>query len=203
LRALKNGISMALVKVDYDSFGRVVGISKMTKSDALERNLGGEKLLWSQSPHPTASFHGSTIFTFVFGIFWTCMVFWMVNQQNKNGSHSPAFFGYFMVAFGIFFILSSLSDVFRAYFSIYGITERRLMIVRKYPWSVELESFFSQDIEFVKKVRKHDGRGNIIFKTIKVKSGKGYRDTDIGFFGVDDVDSVESIVMQNFRNNLK
>ena len=108
-----------------------------------------------------------------------------------------------MVAFGVFFILMSLSDFYRAFFSIYGITDKRLLIVRKYPWSVELESFFSQDIEFVKKVKKNDGSGNIVFKTIKVRSGKGYRDTDIGFFGIDDVDSVEQIIIRNFRNNSK
>jgi hypothetical protein len=175
----------------------------MTKTDALQRNLGGENLLWSQSPKPSASFRGSTIFTFIFGIFWTCMVIWISNQPSKNGSHNPAFFQYFMAAFGIFFILMSLSDFFRAFFSIYGITDKRLMIVRKYPWSVELESFFSQDIEFVKKVKKNDGSGNIVFKTIKVRSGKGYRDTDIGFFGINDVDSVEQIIIRNFRNNAK
>jgi ABC-type polysaccharide/polyol phosphate export permease len=90
----------------------------MTKSDALERNLGGENLLWSQPPKPIAAFRGSTIFTLVFGIFLTCMVIWISNQSSKNGSHSPAFFGYFMVAFGIFLILASLSDFFRAIFSI-------------------------------------------------------------------------------------
>jgi hypothetical protein len=174
-----------------------------TKSDALERNLGGENLLWSQPPKPIAAFRGSTIFTLVFGIFWTCMVIWISNQPSKNGSHSPAFFGYFMVAFGIFFILASLSDFFRAIFSIYGITDKRLLIVRKYPWSIEVESFYTQDIEFVKKVQKNDGSGNIVFKTIKVRSGRGYRDTDIGFFGVDDVDTAEQIVVRNFRNNAK
>jgi hypothetical protein len=171
----------------------------MTKSDVLERNLGDEKLLWSQSPKPSASLRGSTIFTFVFGIFWTCLVIGLFNQPNKNGSNDPIFFKYAMAAIGIFVTLAAFSDSFRAIFSIYGITEKRLLIVRKYPWSVELESFFSQDIEFVKKVKKNDGSGNLIFKTIRVRSGKGYRNTDIGFFGVDDIDSVENIVIQNFR----
>ena len=175
----------------------------MTKLEALERNLGGEKLMWSQSPHPSASISGSTIFTFGFGISWTCMVIWISNQPAKNGSHSPTFFSYFMVAFGVFFIAASLSKFYQAIFSVYAITDKRLLIVRKYPWPIEVESFYAQDIEFVKKVQRNDGSGNIIFKTIKVRSGKGYRDTDIGFFGVNDVDSIEKIITENFRNNLK
>jgi hypothetical protein len=173
----------------------------MNKADALQRNLGDENLLWSQSPQPTASLSGSTVLTFVFGIFWTCSVIGMFNQSSKNGSSEPAFFEYFMVCFGSAFILKSLSDFFRAFFSIYGITNKRLLIVRKYPWSVELESFFRRDIEFVKKVKRNDGSGNIIFKTIRVRYGKGYRDKDIGFCGIDDVDSVEKIIIQYFRSN--
>jgi hypothetical protein len=139
----------------------------MTKSDALQRNLGGENLLWSQSPKPSASFRGSTIFTFVFGIFWTCMVVWISNQPSKNGSQNPVFFKYFMVAFGVFFILMSLSDFYRAFFSIYGITDKRLLIVRKYPWSVELESFFSQDIEFVKNLKRTMAVATLFSKQLK------------------------------------
>ena len=173
----------------------------MTKTEALERNLGGENLLWSESPKPEASFRGHAIFTFVFGIIWTLFVIWMSRLPAKNGSNDPIVFRYVMPAFGVFFVLMSLSGVFKSFFSIYGITNRRLLIVRKYPWTVEMESFFSQDIEFVKKVRKADGNGDIIFKTIKTRSGKGYRDTEIGFFGINDVDSVERIIIQNFRNN--
>jgi hypothetical protein len=175
----------------------------MTKADALQRNLGGENLKWSQSPKPAASIRGSMVFAFVFGVFWTCMVIWMSDQQTKSGSKSPMVFSYFMVLFGIFFIVMSLSDFYRAFFTIYGITDKRLLIVRKYPWSVELESFFSQDIEFVKKIKKNDGSGDIVFKTIKVRAGKGYNDKEIGFLGVSNVDSVESIIIQNFRNNTK
>jgi hypothetical protein len=173
----------------------------MTKAEVLERNLGGENLLWSESPKPEASFRGQTIFIFIFGIIWVCFMLVLTSIPDKNGSHTPGFFRYFMAAFGVFFILLSLSDVIRAFFSIYGITEKRLLIVRKYPWAVEFESFFKQDIEFVKKIKKNNGSGNIIFKTIRVQSGKGCRDKDIGFLGINNVDFVEEIIIKNFRND--
>ena len=170
----------------------------MTKADVLKENLGGENLLWSQSPHPAALFRGHSALLFVWGIIWTSLVVWMFGRQGKNGS-VPFFFHWLMITFGVLFTLGSFTDVFKAAFSIYGITNKRLLIVRKYPWSIVVESFFAQDIEFVKKVRKTNGTGDVIFKRIRVPSGKGYRDKDIGFFGLDDVESVEQMIVRNFR----
>lgn len=126
------------------------------------------------------------------------MVVSMFDQPNKSGK-PPGAFRFFMIGMGIFITLSFLLDAGRSFFTWYAITNKRLLIVRKLFWSSEVESYYNQDIDFVMKTKWKNGSGNIVFKRIREKSGKGYSNTDIGFFGIKDVEQVERLITRVFR----
>jgi hypothetical protein len=127
------------------------------------------------------------------------MVF-ILSQPSKNGNAPPFLLQLLFIAFGIVFSLSSFRDVLVASWSIYGITNQRLIIITRYPWKSVVQSFYTNDIEFLKKERRDDGSGNFVFKTIRAPYGRGgYRDKDIGFFGIKDVNAVETLVASQFR----
>jgi hypothetical protein len=172
----------------------------MTTMDSLKNNLGDEKLLWSEKPRAWALFRGRNLFVFVFGIIWTIFVFGIFSHPSRN-NFGNNFAGLIMVILGISLIISTFLDVFKAFFSVYGITPRRLLIFRKYPWSFEFEfeSLFREDIDFVRKIKNRSGGGNIVFKTIMDGYGRRNRGRDVGFFGIDNVDSVERLVIETFR----
>jgi hypothetical protein len=171
----------------------------MNKYQVLQNNLmPDENLLWSEAPSPLASFRGSSIFGFIFGIIWTCLVASSFSASGRNGK-PPLLFDIAFVGVGVVFTSLSLRDAAAAIFSVYGLTNQRLIIATRYPWKSVVQSFWGRDIEFLKKERRDNGSGNLVIKTIKVKAGRSYTDKDLGFFGIKNVDSVESLIIQNFR----
>ena len=171
----------------------------MNKFQLLRDDLGrGEDLIWSEVPSAWASFRGRSILTFVWGIIWTGLVIFMFTLPSKNGG-PPDLFRVLFVGFGIVFTLSSFRDVITATWSIYGVTNQRVIILTRYPWRSVVQSFYKNDIEFLKKERRDDGSGNLIFKTIRARQSRGYYDKDIGFFGIKDINAVESLVARQFR----
>ena len=88
------------------------------------------------------------------------------------------------------------------FWTLYGITSSRLIIVHPSMLSSVIESYYPPDIDFIKKTRKKSGAGNLVFAAIREKSGKSCRTVEIGFFGVQNIDSVESMVLslKNAKN---
>lgn len=169
----------------------------MTKYDTLQAELGtGEKLLWSEEPNALGYLTIETAFPLVFGILWILMVSLSFSYSNHDSDLWP----YFFISVGLAITGSGLWSVMKPCFTIYGITDQRLVIVRRYPWTAVTESYFSTDIDFTRKTRNRQGNGRIVFCRTPHNGRRGrtyYR--DVGFFGIVDVDSVEKLIRDTFR----
>ena len=112
----------------------------------------------------------------------------------------PVWFGLLIGAFIVYSIISSICEALGTY---YAITDRRLIIYKNSFASSAIESYYPQDVDFIKKQRRKNGSGSICFTALKELGRKGQtRVIEIGFFGIKDVDSVEVAIL-TLRNEEK
>jgi hypothetical protein len=97
---------------------------------------------------------------------------------------------------------SFLSELIGAFRTFYGITSKRLIVLQPSLFSIEIESYYSMDIEFVRKKRWESGAGNIVFGVVKERGGKRTVTVLVGFFGIKDVDAVEGMIL-DLKNPIK
>jgi len=102
------------------------------------------------------------------------------------------FFGIIVILVFGSFILQAVS----AFWTFYAITTKRVIILHPSMFSTIIESYYPPDIDFLKNRRKSDGSGNIIFAAVREKKRKRTETVEIGFYGVDDVDAVEAMILQ-------
>jgi hypothetical protein len=142
----------------------------------------GEELLWSQAPNPVTRLTGKRG---LIGIF-APLVFATIFIYSGFGSR------WFFVLFACLAVGSVIYELIAAFWTLYAITSRRLIIVHPSAGST-IESYYPEDIEFIKKRKNRIGNGSIIFAAL-TESGKRVHTVEIGFFGIRDVDHVESII---------
>lgn len=185
-----------------------------------------ENVLWVGVPDPMAllkrrvmsSFPGALIFIVVLVV-----IFFAFTQMNSmfnqmpsgmfggRGASPAGFFSLFRIAFlGIlaFIVLKPVWNYLKQIRSVYVVTNQRVFtIVRAF--TTDIQSYGPQHIEFVK-VRYYGGDyGDVIFD----REMHSYRDYDqpwgsrtrthvveIGFFGVQDPNKVEALLLENFVN---
>jgi hypothetical protein len=169
----------------------------MTKQQTLQNNLADELLLWSEEPEATAYFGWGVAGGILFCFMWLSMVVFGFSDSPEE--FNPI--GLIFITLGLFFLGSTIWEPLTALFTIYGITNKRLLIVRSFPWGNEVESYFGPDIDFIKKTEKANGRGSIVFTTVQYTGGKGrISQKDIGFIGIDNVNRVEALIVKTFRS---
>lgn len=77
----------------------------------------------------------------------------------------------------------------------YAITDRRLLIVERYP-ARRVTSYTASDIQAIERTERADGSGDVIFRREQSYQRRAYSGSlgmarKIGFFGVSDVRRVE------------
>jgi hypothetical protein len=165
----------------------------MTKHQLLQSELRpGETLLWTEEPDALAFVTGERVFIVLLGVAWLSMMGFMT--EGFSAGSWP------FLLFGALFLVNALWETSKAFFTVYGLTESRLLIVRAYPWSQDVESYIDRDIRFLRKARRKLGGNDVVFTTISSEGSKGrVHHRDIGFFGIDDADLVEALIEKNFR----
>lgn len=168
----------------------------MTKRQLLQSELHpGETLLWTEEPGALAFLTGERVFTLLFMIAWLSLAGLMAIGDESSGTFSILF-----VLFGAVGLVTTLWEVAASFFTLYGLTESRLLIVRAHPWSQDVESYIDRDIRFLRKTRRKLGRSSVVFTTVSYEGSKGrIHHRDIGFFGIDDPDLVEALIEKHFR----
>ncbi|WP_404425804.1 hypothetical protein [Nibricoccus sp. IMCC34717] len=78
----------------------------------------------------------------------------------------------------------------------YAITNRRLVILHPTLSFSDLESFYAMDIDFIRTRKFRSGAGSLVFASVRERSGKRTETIEKGFFGVRDVDLVESYILK-------
>ncbi len=167
-----------------------------------------EKLIWVDRP-ASASHHAfSSIGSFLFGIpffafavFWT----WMASEPlRRGGIDGPPGFSYFFPMFGIPFLLIGLAmlltplwSAFAAKHTIYALTNKRLIILTRYPvrnfqfWPLE-------NLDDITRTGTADGPGNLYFAKKAHYNSKTRRTTlkAIGFIGIDQPLKLEQAILE-------
>jgi len=162
----------------------------MTNTQKITADLQpDEKLLWLEEPDPFALYFGKkSLFGFLF--FAGFMAFFIFASLTMTDNASW-FFGFFT----ILILGSSVYEFAGGYWTLYAITNRRLIILHPSMFSTVTESFYPPDIDFIKKKKTRSGAGNLVFAAVRERKGKHTETVEIGFFGVDEVDAVETLVL--------
>jgi hypothetical protein len=147
----------------------------------------GEELLWCEEPSPGTYFLkksgllGVLLFGFVLGV--------AICAEPDGSGH------WILIFFSVLLFGGLVQEAIAAFRTLYAITNRRLVILHPAMLSTELESYYPPDIDFVKKTKRKNGSGSIIFAAVRERSGKRTQTVEIGFWGIEDVDAVETLLL--------
>jgi hypothetical protein len=167
-----------------------------------------EKLIWVDRPasviHHAFTSIGSFLFGipfFAFAVFWT----WMASEPlRRGGIDGPPGFSYFFPMFGIPFLLVGLGmllaplwSAFAARHTIYALTDKRLIILTKYPvrnfqfWPLE-------KLDDITRSGSTNGPGNLYFAKKTQYNSKTRRTTSraIGFIGINQPLKLEQAILE-------
>jgi hypothetical protein len=173
-----------------------------------------EKLLWCGKPTPQRAFWAAS-FIWFFAVPWTAFaIFWIWGAAGMGSDMgerplSPGFnMRFIFPLFGLPFVfvgLGMLSAPFWAYSkatkTVYGITNKRLLIIVDTGRSRTVQSYGSDDIGDIKRTERPDKSGDLTFAQQMTSTSKGgQRTTDIGFLGIPEVRSVENLLRATFNN---
>ncbi len=146
--------------------------------------------MWCEEPGPIAFLIGRQGFVgaIFFSVFFA-MVYFATEADSQRS------FLWFLGFIAVLVYGSFLGDCVSALRSLYAITNKRLIILHPSLVSTEIDSYYAYDIDFVKKKKSWRGSGNLLFAAVTEKGGKRTYTAQIGFFGVDNVDAVEKLVL--------
>jgi hypothetical protein len=160
----------------------------------------GEKLAWVGRPRPGRMVLVS-IPIFVFGIFFGGFaVFWTV-----MASHAPfpmALFGLPFIAVGFGMLASPFWSWYSASRTCYAVTGRRAITWEPGLWDgCRVRSYAPDHLRRMWRNERGDGSGDLVFEEITTYGARGRRNvTRRGFFAIEDVRSVESLIRSTFPN---
>ncbi len=167
-----------------------------------------ERIAWSSAPRP-ARLARRTLPIVLFGIPWTAFaIFWIAGASGfkmPELSHGTGLFPLFGVPFvliGLGMLSSPYWAARKAASSAYVVTNERVIILESGVFGgVTIRSFLPHHLSEIRRVQLPDGSGDLILDTEVTTNGKGSRSTtDIGFFGIPDVKSVETMVQSVARS---
>ena len=162
-----------------------------------------EKVLWTSAPS-TARMARKAIPSVLFGIPWTAFaVFWMAGASGFQWPNFNDGMGLFPL-FGIPFVLVGLGMLSAPFWAArkatataYAITNQRAIIFSKATFGgFNVQSFAPRQLGNIRRVQFADGSGDLILSQKTTTNSNGdARGIDIGFFGIPDVQKVESMVV--------
>lgn len=136
----------------------------MANSDAFsDRLLPGEHLIWDGAPASGLIFTARDLFLIPFSMVWLgFVVFWIWGVLSSGGGLF-ALFGVAFLAVGLFFMVGRFAiDAWLRGGTRYGLTERRILILRKRP-SVEFTSIELDQLPQIRITERPNGAGTIRF----------------------------------------
>lgn|GEM_PF-5840766 len=94
-------------------------------------------------------------------------------------------------------ILSPVGTIIRAMSTLYAVTDKRAMIITKWPKS-DFQSFGKTDINAVKRVEHSSSMGTVYFSEEKIRTRKSTKTVDLGFIGIRDSIYVNALLRHHF-----
>ncbi len=173
----------------------------------------GEELLWVGKPTPLrvvlangeliAGLFSVALLIFVFVMFSN---FRMPSFQSPAGSSFSPFslfnwFPLFFAAIALFTVGRPLYEFFMATRTIYGLTDKRALIIKHSLSGKSVESY--TEIDQLERTSLDNGKGDLVFARLSTryrrKGGYRTRTRKIGFFGIDNVREVEALMLRSLK----
>ena len=164
--------------------------------EAQRQISSGETLIWADRASPMrVALRRLPIALFgipflAFAIFWVNMASMAASAQSGPFSFFP-WFGLPFVIVGAGMVLSPVWGYAVGAYTTYAVTDRRLMIMRRFP-SHRVTSYGPDDIDTIERREGANGNGDVVFRQELRYGNRGRsRVHRIGFFGVPEVRRVE------------
>lgn len=172
----------------------------------------GEKLLWVGKPLPIRVMLANgevitTLFSFAILVFGIVMFSQFTSSAFGNFStiRSPiSMFSWFPIFFGVFALVLLARPVyafFMATRTIYGLTDRRAIIISHGFSGKKVESYTETDQ--IERTDIANGKGDLVFDRAHTryrrKGGYRVRTRKIGFFGIENVRDVEGMMLRSLK----
>jgi hypothetical protein len=164
----------------------------------------GESVLWFGQPNPVR-LAITSLPIFIFAIPWTAFaLFWMYGASgfkfpldfSEGGFSFFPLFGVPFVLIGFAMLSSPLFAYTKAFRTIYIVTNKSLRIVTM-GRAKKVERYTPADIGNVQRKEKADGSGDLVFReNISYDSSNKRRSTPVGFYGIQNVRTVEQHIVQ-------
>jgi hypothetical protein len=171
----------------------------------------GEQVLWTNRPRAVSrlvwqaapkAFLGLAIVTFV--VFWMFMVIRGGHNGWEKGKHVPPFAphnvliaavaGLWLIPPGLYVLTWPLRDWQRLRKSSYVLTNRRAIIIEPgFLGGTKTHTYVSESLRLMRVEEHSDGSGDLIFENRSTWTGLT---RTLGFLGIDDPRSVETLVRQ-------
>lgn len=164
--------------------------------EAQRQISSGEKLIWADRASPMrVALRRLPIALFgipflAFAIFWMNMASLAATGQGGPFDLFPLF-GLPFVLVGAGMVLAPVWGYAVGLYTVYAITDRRLMIMRRFP-THRIMSYEADDIETIERREGANGRGDVVFRQELRYGSRGRSHVRrIGFFGIPEVRRVE------------
>ncbi len=158
----------------------------------------GEHLTWLEQPLQGRAACKAIPLT-VFGIIWIGVtISWNADWRSfpsRLAGTGPALdlFEVPFVLIGLALVCSPLWMWLKAWRTVYGVTDRRALIaVMGWRGGVSVRSFEPEALKDFRRAQRPDGSGDLVFDEDVTRDSEGHsQSTEVGFFGIRDVKSVE------------
>lgn len=172
-------------------------------AEAVEREIMDEQVLWADSPSPGAYARRCWPKNLIAAPFIAVAVYWTLGAAGEidginsaDGNHTAlifTFLGCMFICAGLGTLLSPLWALFRAERIYYVLTSKRAVIFEK-ARTLRVRSIGGEMVRGYERVSFGAGSGDIIFYRAIVGSGKRRGEEVVGFLGIDDVRTVETLL---------
>jgi hypothetical protein len=165
----------------------------------------GESLRWAGKPTPLAvALRSTSLLHSAFGIFFTLIPGSMalealmsapMRKATSNVEWMFVLIPLLIAASGVWLFLTVPRAWLMAHWTIYGITNQRVFISRRFP-SHATKSWSFQDLNALDRKDRADGWGDLVFRRDTVAARKGTVTVHEGFYGIPEVRKVEAMIAE-------
>lgn len=167
----------------------------------------GESITWAGQPNPDR-YMKSGFKLWIFFIPWTAFsLFWIAGASGFEMPEFDSGWSLFPL-FGLPFLLIGLGGLGsplllrrKARSTIYAITNYRALSIEGEK-TINVKSYLASDLADIERIEHQDGTGDLVMRIERYRDSDGDRQTrQHGFFAVDNVRRVESIIENLARMN--
>lgn len=167
----------------------------------------GESVTWAGQPNPNRLMKSGFTLWFFF-IPWTAFsLFWIASALNFQMPQFDSGWSLFPL-FGLPFLFIGLGGLSsplwlrrKARSTIYAVTNHRVISIEGAK-SITVKSYIASDLVDIERTEHPDGSGDLVLQSERYRDSDGDRQTrQHGFFAIDNVRRVESIIENLVRMN--